>query len=63
MTPKASQTVPEKPRDRVSVEENGVPAERDCQKKEYRSPGVQELQEFRSCAKRSSGVAEFKRRF
>jgi hypothetical protein len=57
MAPEATQTVPEKPRDRVSVEENDVPGKRNCQKKEFRSPGVQELreegvqelQEFRSC--------------
>jgi hypothetical protein len=55
MAPETSQTVPEKPRDRVSVEEDDVPNERECQKKEFRSTGVQEF--------RSSGVAEFKRRF
>jgi hypothetical protein len=46
MAPETSQTVPEKPRDRVSVEEDDVPNERECQKKEFRSTGVQE---FRSC--------------
>jgi hypothetical protein len=56
MTPQASQTVPEKPRDRVSVKENDVPDERDDDWKA--EEGVQEL---RSC--RSSGVAEFRRRF
>jgi hypothetical protein len=54
MTPEASQTVPEKPRDRVSVEENDVPSERDCDWKpeegvqEFRSSGVQELQELQN---------------
>jgi hypothetical protein len=47
MTPEASQTVPEKPRDRVSVEENDVPGERNCDWKP--EEGVQELREFRSC--------------
>jgi hypothetical protein len=46
MTPQATQTVLEKPRDRVSVEENDVPGERDCDWKP--EEGVQELQEFRS---------------
>jgi hypothetical protein len=55
MAPETSQTVPEKPRDRVSVEENDVPNERDCDWKpeegvqELFEEGVQELQEFRSC--------------
>jgi hypothetical protein len=55
MTPEASQTVPEKPRDRVSIKENDVPRERDCDWKP--EEGVQELceegvQEFRSCVKK-----------
>jgi len=47
MAPETSQTVPEKPRVRVSVEENDVPGERDCDWKP--EEGVQEVQEFRSC--------------
>jgi hypothetical protein len=47
MAPQASQTVSEKPRDRVSVEENDVTNERNYWKGE--KEGVQELQEFRSC--------------
>ncbi len=51
MTLETSQTIPEKPRDGVSVEENDVPNERDGDWK--REEGVQELveeevQEFRS---------------
>jgi hypothetical protein len=41
MTPQASQTVPEKPRDRVSVKENDVPNERNYWK--AKEEGVQEL--------------------
>jgi hypothetical protein len=62
MTPEASQTVPEKPRDRVSVEENDVPSERDCDWKPeegVQELGEEEVQEFRSY--RSSGVAESRR--
>jgi hypothetical protein len=55
MTPQATQTVPEKPRDRVSVEENDVPSERDCDWKP--EEGVQELGEEKVQEFRSSGVA------
>jgi hypothetical protein len=58
MTPEASQTVPEKPRDRVSVKENDVPGERDCQKKEFRSTGVQELQNLKDASRRTEGVTD-----
>jgi len=54
MTPQATQTVSEKPRDRVSVEENDVPSERDCDWKP--EEGVQELGEEEVQEFRSSGV-------
>jgi hypothetical protein len=46
MAPETSQTVPEKPRDGVSVKENDVPNERDCDWKP--EEGVQELQELQN---------------
>jgi hypothetical protein len=46
MTPETSQTIPEKPRDGVSVEENNVPNERGSDWK--REEGVQELQELQN---------------
>jgi hypothetical protein len=67
MAPETSQTVPEKPRDRVSVEENDVPNERDCDWKreeevqEFRSSGVQELQELQNlkdASRRTEGVTD-----
>jgi hypothetical protein len=54
MTPEASQTVPEKPRDRVSMKENDVPRKRDCDWKpekgvqEIREEEVQEFRAYRS---------------